>query len=396
MTDEHKITNEESLTTKELGSTLEKNVEYIFQSAGFKTQRNVKIAKYEIDVLANIGIRKIVIECKNYQKSKLTIRNLIHQWHSKNEIIKAGKIIIVIAGNDIKDSDIKLANKFNIELWNEKDLSYFFELSLKPNELRDKLLEQIDIPDIKISDLYRDDIAQKVIYPILKNEDENEEDTYNHFNHWLRAFVRSELDIEGTSREDRMKHIQLFEDTKEKEESFFFIFKKTIDKSPIEYWNTLSENLQNSKLLPKKTRDKYNEYMLDLKEEHEGLQESFKKNDEPTMRMLIFQRLYDSLISENDNCLFGFDNDELVEVISENEGLFMIRVPSIDEKLANLIDWITTSEHYITIDTENEKSTSYFTWSCQSIEETTEKVFRILDEFYGYEEESTLMDFALL
>ena len=69
----------EENTSKEKGDALEKNVEFLFKSARFKTSRNKKVVKYEVDVLAEIGDRKIVIECKNYQGSNLTIRNLIRR-----------------------------------------------------------------------------------------------------------------------------------------------------------------------------------------------------------------------------------------------------------------------------------------------------------------------------
>lgn len=95
----------EGSTTKEIGDVLEKNVEYLFKVAGFITQRNIRLANYQIDVLAKFGDRQIVIECKNYQNSNLTVRNIIHQWHSKNEIIKANKILLVIYGVSIKNND---------------------------------------------------------------------------------------------------------------------------------------------------------------------------------------------------------------------------------------------------------------------------------------------------
>ena len=112
-------------TTRDRGDSLEKAIEHIFNIAGFNTKRGTFITKYEIDVLAEIGDRKIIIECKNYQNSNLTIRNIIHQWNSKNEIIQAHKIIIALAGLKIKDSDYELANQFDIELWSQEDITEF-------------------------------------------------------------------------------------------------------------------------------------------------------------------------------------------------------------------------------------------------------------------------------
>ncbi|MBW2993234.1 restriction endonuclease, partial [Candidatus Woesearchaeota archaeon] len=157
------IKKENIETTKDKGDALEKNIEFLFQLAGFETQRNVKLAKYEIDVLAKIGDRNIIIECKNFQNSNLTIRNLIHQWNSKNKVIKANKIIIVIAGVNIKSSDKELADNFDIELWSDSDLTALFNLSLRPSQLREKLLNKISFKPIHIFELYRDEIAGIII-----------------------------------------------------------------------------------------------------------------------------------------------------------------------------------------------------------------------------------------
>ena len=104
---------------KERGDSLELAIEHIFKVANFQTERNVFIAKYEIDVKATIGDRTIVIECKNYQDSNMTIRNLIHQWNSKNQLIGAHKIILVLAGLKIKETDLALATEFDMELFPE-------------------------------------------------------------------------------------------------------------------------------------------------------------------------------------------------------------------------------------------------------------------------------------
>lgn len=392
MSEDEKDDAEENIeTTKHIGSVLEKNVEFIFQSAGFETQRNVREAKYEIDVLARIGDRKIVVECKNYQNTKLPVRNLIHQWHSKNEVIKASKVVLVIAGGDVKNSDYQLANKFNIEIWTESDLSDLFELSLQPKKLREKLLQKIDFKPIKISDKYRDSIAQKVIYPILRDEGEDEEDTYDYFNHWLRAFIRTELNITGTTKEERINYIQLFEDTKEKQAFFFLKFKR----DPTEYWENLLKNLKNSSLLPKATRNTYLVHMSNLQDEYKDMKDLFSKTDEKTIRKLIYQRLYDSLISKNDICNFGFSKDETIKVISKNEGFFVLFMEDIDDKQANIIDWITTSEHKKHIEESGNRTNENYLWVCTSIEEAAEKTYRILDEFYGYEDDDELRDYAL-
>ncbi len=379
-------------STRDKGGALEKNVEFVFQSAGFETQRNVKLAKYEIDVLAKIGDRNIVIECKNYQNSNLVIRNLIHQWNSKNQIIKANKIIIVLAGISIKQSDRELAGKFYIELWNESDITDLFNLSLKPNELREKLLSKISLKPVSIAELYRDEIAGLVIRPLLTGMPEDLESNFNLFNSWLRAFIRTNLQIEGTNKEDRIKHIELFEGTKEKG-AFFNLFK--IKRTEIEYWDKLAYRLQKDKILDKKVQLKYYGIMQTLHNEFKAQKEYYQEEDkEKQVRKLIRDRLYHSLISDKSVCNFGFIPDKTVEVIPANEGRFIVRLSGINEKQANLVNWILTSEYNLTKQTDTDLRGIHY-WLCFSLDESSEKIYRILEEFYGYTKKDNLRDFAL-
>ena len=98
------------------GSYLENNVASLFQRAGFRTQINTWISGYEIDVLASKGEYKIAIECKQYERSHISIRNILHQWASKNTIVKADKIVLVIAGQIPTSEDYFLANNLAITL----------------------------------------------------------------------------------------------------------------------------------------------------------------------------------------------------------------------------------------------------------------------------------------
>lgn len=380
-------------TTKDKGNALEKNVEFIFQSAGFSTQRNVKIAKYEIDVLAEIGVRNIVIECKNFQNSNLVIRNLIHQWNSKNELIKANKLILVLAGVKIKTSDIELANKFDIELWDENTLTEFFNLSLKPRKLKEKLLEKIDFKPISISEIYRDFIANLIIKPLLTGTNNSEDEEYELFNNWLRKFIRTDLQLNNTTKLERTQHISLFEGSKEKG-AFFNLFK--VKRNEKEYWDTLIDKLTNESYILDGRQEKYLKIMNELMEEYNSQHEYYNSGEfEEKTKTLIRDRIYYSLITNVNKCNFGFKTHENVLVFPENNGKFLICIENINEKQANLVNWILTSEYDVKYLTENNVSKDIYSWNCQSLEEVTEKTFRILEEFYGLDEDDELRDYNM-
>lgn len=106
------------------GTLLEKNVAKIFELAGFKVTHQARINGYEIDVLAEKNNIKVVCECKQYEKSMLSIRNLIHLWDSKNKEINADRVIIALFGINPSASDYSLANKYQILIWDEDKISH--------------------------------------------------------------------------------------------------------------------------------------------------------------------------------------------------------------------------------------------------------------------------------
>ena len=141
---------------RRIGSLLEKNVEKIFRLAGFNTMKNVTQKGYEVDVLAEWNNTKIIIQCKQYERSRLNLQDVIHEWHSKNDIIKADKVVIVVYGQDAEEWQRDLAAQFNIALWDEKDMDEIDEYVMKNRENSlGNLLERLDLkePIDNVSDL---------------------------------------------------------------------------------------------------------------------------------------------------------------------------------------------------------------------------------------------------
>lgn len=373
--------------TRDKGDSLELAVEHIFKVAKFKTERNVFIAKYEIDVKATIGDRTIIIECKNYQNSSLTIRNLIHQWNSKNQIINAHKIIIVLAGLKIQDSDYALASEFDIELWNQEDITEFFNLSLKPSELRQRLLDKISLKPITISERYRNQITYLVIKPLMSNTLIDQEHIFSFFNKWLRAYILTELQMIETTPEIRSKYIQIFERSKTKK-GFLNTNKK---RTEIEYWKTVKEKLESEEILDKNVQEKYRSYMKELVEEYNSQEEFFKSGELlDRTRKLIKSSLRNALY-ENMECTFyvsGMAN--LIKVNFTDEGIFFINVGRISDVEGNEINWVLTSE----FQKMPVPSSAHleFIWICSSFDEVVEKIYRLFTEYYEVTGERTLQD----
>ncbi|MBT0812979.1 hypothetical protein KIH41_16955 [Litoribacter ruber] len=370
--------------TKDKGDSLELAVEHIFRAAKFVTERNVMMATYEVDIKATVGDRTIVVECKNYQNSNLTVRNLIHQWSSKNQLIRAHKVILVLAGVSVSNADYDLAHSLDMEIWNQDVISELFTLSLRPEELREKLLTKIALQPLTIAERYRDEIIYLVIKPMLSHIHVDHEKIYWHFNKWLRAHILTELQMEKTTREERIKHIQLFEKSKTKK-GFLNI---TTKRKEIDYWKIVYEELKEKNILNPERQESYLVYMNDLTEEYSRQFDFFQSGDHLLKaEKLIKSRLYQA-INAGEECHFH-TSEGLIKAYSKSE-MYVIHVPDITEKEGNILNWILTSEYFEQVNDKTQIK-EYF-WVTSSFNELADKVYRIFTEYFNEANLGTLKD----
>jgi hypothetical protein len=130
------------------GTLLEKNLAKIFELAGFKVTNRTYINGYEIDVFARWKDLSIAIECKQCEKSNISIRNLIHQWDSKNKEIGVNKVVIALFGISPNPDEIKLAQKYNISIWDEEKIGNYLDILIDDRQKGSKrLLRDLEIYD---------------------------------------------------------------------------------------------------------------------------------------------------------------------------------------------------------------------------------------------------------
>ncbi len=191
------------------GSLLEKSVADIFRSLGFHTETNVRKKGYEIDVLAKKGNFEIIVECKQYEKGSLTVRNLIHQWSDKNSVIKADRVLLVLYGINVKEADKDLARSRNIILWDEETLHRYMNLTMKNKEEALKRIIRdlnLDVEDEGIRDLRNVGEAKKLAMLTLMSgkplEEIDEEDLYGSF---ILSLKRS---LQATLRAKSVKNLE--------------------------------------------------------------------------------------------------------------------------------------------------------------------------------------------
>jgi len=117
------------------GTSIEKQVEKIFSSAGFKTKRNVKYKindeTYEVDVLAKTGGVKIAIDCVEYKGSKREISDRIFKWSAKKKNIGVDRILIIAYGQKVSEGMKEFAKGWGIIIWDTDDFENYRKLSSK-------------------------------------------------------------------------------------------------------------------------------------------------------------------------------------------------------------------------------------------------------------------------
>jgi len=128
------------------GTLLEKEVLRLFKLVGFEPEHSKKIESYEVDVFLEYKGFKIIVECKQYEKSSLSVRNLIHQWESKNKILKADRVLLVLVGSEITHKERSLAETYGIKIWNDEKLDTFLDKAIEHKDrIRAEILEDLGI-----------------------------------------------------------------------------------------------------------------------------------------------------------------------------------------------------------------------------------------------------------
>lgn len=71
------------INSRKKGSFLEWFIKRIFQTIGFYATNTAVINDNQIDVFVNYNDVKILVQCKQYEKSTPPVKDLIHEWNSK-------------------------------------------------------------------------------------------------------------------------------------------------------------------------------------------------------------------------------------------------------------------------------------------------------------------------
>lgn len=153
---------------------LERNLDKILDSAGFNPELRKKVDGYEIDVYLEHKNLEVVFECKQYEKSNLTVRNLIHQWEGKQKKLGVDKVVLVLVGISFTEEDLELAEETDIKIWNGDDVERLLNKSMETDEnFRKEILAEIGLSaKEEVRKLSKDEVHE--IQSQLQNNIESE------------------------------------------------------------------------------------------------------------------------------------------------------------------------------------------------------------------------------
>ena len=140
------------VNSRKKGSFLEWFIKRIFQTVGFYAANKQVIDNNQIDVFVNYNDVKILVQCKQYEKSTPPVKDLIHEWNSKRIAMECDKALLVLWGyKKVEDNELKLAKKLKVYLWNDILITYFFDLILSDvNKAKNEILLNLEIDNKEI------------------------------------------------------------------------------------------------------------------------------------------------------------------------------------------------------------------------------------------------------
>lgn len=225
---------------KRIWSLLETLVYDLFEEAGFSPQKNVRIEGYEIDVFVAYKNQSIVIECKQYEKGELKLRDLIHIWESKNRITRADRVLFVLYGIEISEGDLEFAKGYGIYIWDQnvlKEMQNLVKRNPKGAQTGILLSLNIDVEKFEKKVEYaidklelEEDIAISFANGEISEKEAIIRDTYKMF---LEADVNGVLEIEDINSPKKLRGLpitiaELFQDLKDNYEKLSRKLNKTM------------------------------------------------------------------------------------------------------------------------------------------------------------------------
>ncbi len=158
---------------------LERNVKKILSSAGFNPRLRADLEGYEIDVYVEYKSERIIFECKQYERSSLTVRNLIHQWSGKQEELGVDKVVLVLVGVSVSEDDYELAERRDMKIWEGETVNNLLDEALEEEEgLKERILRRLGLGDLDFEVLKasrRHNVSRKAASEYLKGKVTREE-----------------------------------------------------------------------------------------------------------------------------------------------------------------------------------------------------------------------------
>lgn len=361
------------------GSLLEENVESIFSSAGFNTETNTFLADYEIDVHAEIGDLEIIAECKQYEKSNLQVRNLIHEWTGKNKSIESDIVILVIYGQEISEEEKTLAKDENIIIWDEDEIKKL--LSKNDEKVKDYLFNNLPLQDEELGESFQTRIRKLVWKPYLEGNRVDDDFAHEELLLMVKERIRRELFQKGTTENERKHYIQVFEEvTKDG-----LLRSNVRVKDSEERFNKIVEKIKNNETPLERTREaKYKEHLNSVKEKYEESKQYYLESQgKKQIKRLIEARLK-YLKRHGGEVEFSPRKKNKPIKASRSNGKVSLDFEIKKAGDLETIRWIQMKEGEHRLEENDQTSSHRVSFSYEDIDDATNAVIRIMKEYYYF------------
>jgi hypothetical protein len=380
------------------GSLLEKQVADIFSSAGFDAETNEYVAGYETDVHAFLGDIEVVGECKQYENSRLSVKNLIHQWAGKNDAIDADKIILVIYGQDITDEEENLADQHDMVIWDEEKIADL--IGMEKEAIKKEVLDSISLEEEDLGTKYEDEIRKLVWQPYLANKTENTDTSHEKLLRMVKRRIRRKLFQRGTTKAERRKHISFFEQVSTDGRVRSNVSVSRASKK----FDILQSRLadQEDPFDEEKT-EAYKSYLDSVKDAYEDAKSHYgNTGKKKQLRRLIDARVRDVYRHGSTARLADLTDRQPINIDKDGSKL-SISFDLADNGHLEIIRWILMKEgEHETKEITNEdgkvidRRTNVF-FEYKEPDACAEAVYRVFDEYHNYElDDLRLVDLTLL
>lgn len=132
--------------TEDNGERLKKQAKKALDLSGFEPEEEKRFQGQKFDIFCEFEGLKIGFICKKFRSSTLSAKNFIKEWIARKRNFEVHRLVLVLAGCEVLNEDLRLAEENDIAIWDRKNLKEVLDKAIKQGEENKiDLLESLNI-----------------------------------------------------------------------------------------------------------------------------------------------------------------------------------------------------------------------------------------------------------